>query len=103
MRAFLDISIFSTPTSALGNITGIVELQDAPVLGQPVPWPSSAEQDSVNRLLRTDVVVNIDCKPCISGADVVVGTDGLVHDNEQEARQTIKYLEDRYGLVFCEY
>jgi hypothetical protein len=106
MRAFLDITIFSSPTQALGNATGTVELPSAPVVGRAVPWPvrsATAAEELVVQRLQADAITNVESRQHIQGAAVAVMTDGVCHENEADAWRTVRYLESTYGLVFSEY
>jgi hypothetical protein len=105
MRAFVDISIFSTPTKALGNATGVIDLPCFPVLGQPIRWPKTSRMmpSVVEQVLRSDLVTNVDHDVRVRNAEIAISTDGLVHQCEDDARKTSECLESAYGLHFSEY
>jgi hypothetical protein len=39
MRVRIDVTVFSSPTTAFGNATGEVQINEAPQVNAPFPWP----------------------------------------------------------------
>ncbi|MEO8386815.1 hypothetical protein [Polaromonas sp.] len=100
MRVRIDIPVFTSPTSALGNASGEIEVTELPSEHAPFHWPAawvtarpsyfSPDQSRVMSVAKT--------------ADLpFVLLYGIVCASEAEARECATFLEKAGELFFDEY
>lgn len=104
MRCFVDLTIFSSPTRALGNATGVVLVSDVPVIGAPFPWPPVHGEagEKLGKTLEEALVMNISVS-IVDAADLAIDLDGCVFRSASEAMEFAELLFQSYGLEFSEY
>jgi hypothetical protein len=100
MQVHVGVSLFPSPTTALGNVSGQIEVLKLPRAQEAFPWPDpwvlahpswfSPEQSRIVGVTE------------VNGLPLVV-LDGIVFPSEQEARECALFLESAGGLFFDEY
>jgi hypothetical protein len=100
MQIHVGVSLFPSPTTALGNVSGQLEVQELPRVEEAFPWPKpwvvahpswfSPEQSRIVGVTE------------VNGLTLVV-LHGIVFHSEQEARECAMFLESAGGLFFDEY
>jgi hypothetical protein len=100
MRIRIDLSVFSSPTSAFGKADGEIEVAEVPKEREPFPWPSdwlaakpayfTPEQSLVWSVTERE-------------GQPVVMLYGIVCNSVAEAQDCAVFLEDRGGLFLDEY
>jgi hypothetical protein len=89
MRYSIDFSIFDSPTSAYGNVTGEVEFKDVPRTGERI----NVLDDLVLKIATLSPVLRLD-------GHLVVGLEDIVLPSKIAARNLATRLEAEAGL-FC--
>ena len=100
MQIALGVSLYSSPTTALGNVSGQFEVQELPRAQEAFSWPRPwvLAHPSWFSLDQSRIVGVTE----INGQPLVV-LDGIVFSSEEEARQCASFLEITGGLFFDEY
>lgn len=77
----------------------------APKIGEPLAWEELIN-DPVPELLsrlNTGRVDYLDTSPQIKSVDIVIGLDGVYLESEDAARELVRELQNRLGLVYVDY
>lgn len=100
MRIRIDVSVFSSPTSALGNATGHIEVLEVPKARRAFPWPAGwlAEKPSYFAPEQSLVMSVSEVE-----GQLFVMLYGIVCNSVSDAKECAAFLEDRGGLFFDEY
>lgn len=100
MRIRINVSVFSSPTSAFGNATGDIEVLEPPKAHETFPWPSDWLTEKPSYFtLEQSLVMSVNE---IEGQTLVM-LYGIVCNSVADARECAAFLEDRGGLFFDEY
>lgn len=101
MEVRVDFSLFSSPTRAYGNVVGELDLPAlppvgsrlnlAPPLGSALPAPSFP--GFCDRLLVESHIPSAGCD-----ARAMVLLESIVLDDEEQARETMRYFEQAFGF-----
>ena len=87
MKYSIDFSLFDSPSGAFGNVTGEIELDDLPYVGDEVPLPRNVCWLKVTHLTELD------------GA-TLIGLEDMVFNSHADAAAFAEWLENEAGL-FC--
>ena len=100
MRIRIDVSVFSSPTSAFGNATGHIEVLEVPEAQRAFPWPArwSAERPSYFTPEQSLVMSVREVE-----GQFFVMLYGIVCNSVSDAKDCAAFLADRGGLFFDEY
>lgn len=104
MIAHITIPIFASPTNPIGVSEGRIFLSSTPKIGEPLAWEELlADAAELVSRMRTGFVEYVDASPQIESVDVVIGLDGVYLSSEEEARELVHELQNRFGLIYVDY
>ncbi len=87
MKYSIDFSLFDSPTGAYGNVTGEIEIDHLPKIGDEIALPRNVCCLKVTHLTELD------------GA-TLIGLDDMVFESHSAAAAFAERLENEAGL-FC--
>lgn len=99
MVATIDISIFSSPTKALGNVTGDIEVPDSIHVGDRIRVLPSKKGSPFSGELK---VISVVSRQGFSGR-LLLRLEDIVFDSVEEARELAARFENEAGLFFDQY
>ena len=98
---YVDVSVYSSPTSALGNATGDLLLGATPNSSADFPWPPHLKASNPAYFTGANAAIeSIGAFP--GGQKTSVSLAGIVCSSEADARRCAGVLES-IGLSFYEY
>lgn len=92
MKVNIDFSLFSSPTDAYGNVTGVIELPAVPKIGDEISL--STHRFHVKRVKPLEWEGN---------KTVIIGLDDVVLNSISEAQNFAARLKRELGLTCDEY
>lgn len=101
MKIEIDFSIFDSPTSAYGNVTGQVTVASTPEVGSYVEFASSAGPivaDGFSGALRVNQIT-----PVPGIGSIVYGLEDVVVPSLSVAKELGKRLSDEMDLFVVDY
>ncbi len=100
MRIWIDISLFSSPTAAFGNVSGDFEVADLPKARAAFPWPVEwvTERPAYFAPERRHIMNVTE-----TGGRHLVLLSGIVCSSDSDARDCAAFLQREAGLSLDEY
>ncbi|MFC3650353.1 hypothetical protein ACFONN_02265 [Dyella humi] len=101
MKIEIDFSIFDSPVSAYGNVTGQVSVYGAPEIGSYIDFIGSAGRiiaDGFSGALRVDHIT-----PVPSVGSVIYGLEDVVVPSPNVAKELGRRLSDEMDLFVVDY
>jgi hypothetical protein len=100
MRIQIDVSVFSSPTTAFGKASGAIEVERLPKAHEVFAWPSSWVAARPSYFSQEQSLVQSVNE---MGTEPLVMLYGIVCDSVATARDCATFLEQKGGLFFDEY
>ncbi|KHK54781.1 hypothetical protein PI87_14340 [Ralstonia sp. A12] len=102
MQIDIDFSIFDSPVTAHGNVTGSVDVQSPPSVGEVVDLYVGGQHlkplDGFSGKLKIISVAQVD-----DSGDLIYGLEDVVVASRGEAQELVKRLEAKLGLFCVDY
>ena len=101
MRIHIDFSIFTSTPSAEGLISGKIELNILPRIGEIVSFLASPNEhkfpatSGFNPLLKVENVIH-----CVNSQEATLELQDVVLPNKKSVTEVTAFLEQGFGLFF---
>jgi hypothetical protein len=99
MKIYIDFSIFDSPTSAFGNITGELDLAEIPVVGSKVTFEHNGLLCLSPHFMGSLRIISVQSGKDIDGNEMPsVGLEDVVVSSRVEAADLANKLNRELGL-----
>lgn len=99
MKVHIDFSIFASPTEAYGNVTGFLELPEAPALGDTISF-LFPQREMPPPAFPFEGMLKVEGRRFDLGEATVcsISLSDLYVDGQEEACALMTYFENGFGL-----
>lgn len=101
MNIYIDVSVFSEEGGACGNVSGKLELQIVPQIGDSLSFTFSAKSKNIVLPTDFDGILTVTDRVVLANVDdqkVLISLSDIMVPTRERALKVMDYLESAFGL-----